>query len=95
MTIIYSDWVSLNLTTEAVPSIGVPTNFTAQVLGAFSARLSWDLVIGADGYQLERSLTEGFDDVTLVYEGVETFFTDSDLESETQYFYRLRSKKTI
>lgn len=55
--------------------------------------LSWNKVIGAFSYNLYRS--ESVDGVyTLVYSGNEASFTDSELTSNKEYYYKVSSTNT-
>jgi len=51
-------------------------------------QLEWDSVAGADGYRVERSLYPDtlFSEVTST---ADTRFTDSNLDSSTEYYYRV------
>ena len=80
----YSDEASAAL------SIGTPTGLTA-VGGDGSTSLSWNVLTGADYYQLFRSTTPGGPYTYIAYlNGSTTSFTDNSLANGT-YYYVIRA----
>jgi aldose sugar dehydrogenase len=90
-----SDWATLNLTTPALPPNApvVPSNFASSNLTSSSVRLSWEAVVGATRYALERGLGNSpstWTALTLSSPNA-TQFDDTGLTPQTTYSYRLRS----
>jgi hypothetical protein len=61
---------------------------TITVVGSDSISLEWDAVTDADTYSLERA-TNPAGPWTEVFDGADLDFTDTGLDPETEYFYRL------
>jgi fibronectin type 3 domain-containing protein len=70
----------------------VPTNLTAVALSSSEIDLNWDNVADESGYNIQRSLNGGsaWSQINTVGTDVTTY-TDSGLNADTTYFYRVNS----
>jgi PKD repeat protein len=72
-----------------------PTNVEVQVIAYNRIRVQWASVAGASGYVIERraDLTGNFAPIDTInaQTGPTTSYTDSDVEAETFYGYRIRT----
>jgi hypothetical protein len=64
---------------------GPPSGLTATPLSSSSIRLTWNAVLAADGYDVER------DGVVVAQSVVGTQYDDIDLAASTEYDYRVRA----
>lgn len=71
--------------------ITVPTGFEGEALSSSEIELTWNSVAGADEYRVFRSLSQGgtYDEIALV---AQTDFTDTGLDANTTYYYKLSAK---
>lgn len=78
--------------TGTVPS----TTSISTVPSLTSISLSWIKVLGADGYQLQRSTSSnsGFSTVATISSGSTVSYNNTGLPSGTRYYYRIRAFKT-
>lgn len=72
-----------------------PANFVATNNGS-EVDLTWDEVIQADGYEIERADDAGFTiGNTTLYTGVYTpVYTDASVSPTTTYYYRIKAERT-
>ena len=71
--------------------LSAPDNFAATP-GDTEAVLDWDDVTDATGYTLERATDSGFTtDLTEVYTGTTSGYTDTELVNDTTYYYRVKA----
>lgn len=76
---------------STLPAIGTPANFTATNGNAQSV-INWDDVTGAVNYVLERATNIGFTaNLTTVYTGTTSGYTNTGLTNGTQYYYRVQA----
>jgi predicted phage tail protein len=90
----YSAEASATTPVPPPPVPGAPTDLSAAAVDTSTIDLSWTASAGVvDGYYIERSLApgSGFAPVDTVAGGV-TVFQDTDLESGTTYYYRVRGR---
>ena len=86
-----SDWSSA---CEFTPYLLQPENLTASKVAATSARLSWNAVTDAEGYELSYSTTEGApDNGTIVTELTKTHYKLIGLVDGTTYYAYVRAKR--
>ncbi len=73
--------------TAAAPGWGAPQNLVATPNGSDKVDLTWDAVVGADWYRVERdgSIVSPYGSPTL------TSYQDSGLQASTTYVYRVRA----
>ncbi|MDR3108189.1 MAG: cadherin-like domain-containing protein, partial [Planctomycetaceae bacterium] len=71
-----------------------PCGLVAESVGSFQIALSWKSVEGADSYNVERSLSPN-GSWTTVYEGSDTEWIDSGLDSATFYYYRISASNDV
>lgn len=70
-----------------------PENFTATPGSDTVIDLEWDAVDDATSYRLQRSTDPTFrSNVVLIYTGSGTTYSDTGLNEETQYYYRIKAK---
>ena len=92
----YIDWVSLQATVNDTPAN--VTGFTID-LNPTQARLHWNAVPGADGYEIERKLDSksSWRTVITLWHGAQTSFLDDhyvlvhNLEPNTRFDYRIKA----
>ncbi|HWQ46618.1 MAG TPA: fibronectin type III domain-containing protein, partial [Longilinea sp.] len=86
-----SGWVTTTASTQPCGPAAPPTDISAQPLSQHNIQVTWTDADDETSYSIERS-TDG---VTWTVVGTissnETSFIDSQLEANTQYFYRVRS----
>jgi hypothetical protein len=76
-----------------IDQLAVPANFAATAASATVIDLVWDAVTDATLYRLQRSTDPTFrSNVTLIYTGSGTSFSDTGLTATTQYYYRIKAK---
>ncbi|MBN1187050.1 MAG: fibronectin type III domain-containing protein [Bacteroidales bacterium] len=88
----YKWYLSLNEYLSAIPE--APTELSLSGETASSIDLSWNDNSGNEtGFEIERSLAHEGGSFTLIYttEAGVTSYTDSNLDHDTQYFYRVRA----
>lgn len=60
-----------------------------------SIYVTWSIITNATGYYLERATNEAFTaNVTALYSGTASLFTDSNLTASTRYYYRVQGFAT-
>jgi len=69
--------------------IATPLNFAASAISSSQVKLSWNSVTGATSYTLERSTDQS--SWTNVYTGTNTNFTNTGLNANTKYYYRVKA----
>ncbi|HEX7099345.1 MAG TPA: fibronectin type III domain-containing protein [Acidimicrobiia bacterium] len=70
-------------------TVGVPQNVVATPLSPTSIRVTWDPVVDADAYDVER------DSVVIAEKITEAEYTDEGLTPDTEYTYRVRAAKLV
>jgi len=77
-------------------SLSAPSNLTATAISPSQIDLQWQGSLGADGYEIERSVTTntGYSLVATVGLNV-TAYSDMGLSQSTTYWYRVRAMNTI
>jgi hypothetical protein len=65
-------------------SPGVPANLRTVAISSSLVQFSWDVVVGAEGYQVEQ-------DGTVVDHGLSTSYVHTELGSHTRHVYRVRA----
>lgn len=74
--------------------LAAPANFIATPADSEVA-LDWDVVTGAGSYTLERADDDAFaTNLTSVYTGTTTNYTDVELTNGTIYYYRVKATAT-
>ena len=68
-----------------IPGWGAPENLQAVAVSTSQIDLSWDEVIDASGYDVER------DGVVIAWDVLDTTYQDTGLTSSTSYTYRVRA----
>lgn len=88
---VYTDLSTHTETQNAGPInfLAAPTGLTVVVVSETGISVSWDVVPGADYYQLER------DSVIINSHIAATSYSDTGLSPETTYTYRVRAIRTI
>ena len=72
--------------------VETPTGLTVGDATSSSLTISWDASSEATGYELYHDTTSGGDFSNLLYDGIDTSYTDTDLIAETVYYYKVLAK---
>lgn len=74
------------------PTLSTPTGFNATALSTTQIDLVWNAVTNNQAYVLQRAVNSGFTaQLTTVYTGANTSFSDTGLLPSTIYFYRVKA----
>jgi len=77
-------------------SLPAPSNLTTTAVSLLQIDLQWQGSLGADGYEIERSVTTNTDYSLLATVGSNvTSYSDTGLSQFTTYYYRIRAFNTI
>lgn len=73
--------------------LNAPENFMTTVVSDSAIDLEWDAVDDATNYRLQRSTDPTFrSNVTLIYTGSGTSYSDTGLSESTLYYYRIKAQ---
>ena len=85
-TILFAKWI--------VDAPGIPTRLKASSLSYNSINISWSGVIGANGYEIYRSLTSTSTS-TLISTTTATNYNNTRLLTNSVYYYKVRAYKMV
>ncbi len=79
------------------PTLAVPSSVKASRASAESIKITWKKVSGATGYEILRSTskTGTFEVIAYVDGNAAVAYTDTGLESQKTYYYKVRSARTL
>lgn len=83
---VYSEEVSISW-----EGIGVPESFKVGNNGYTQLKLTWESVMGAEGYQIYRSKTNKTGSFVKVATVTGEKYIDKNLTTDTKYYYKIRS----